>query len=173
MKNGLLVTVIFFGMSYTTQASVIETGETKAAGNACARGQVKLVVRDDRLQVQFEAFRVKSGERKSCNLAVPIQWPAGKILVVGELRAKGLNGPSQKTPGHFGIEIFSPGKRGTPFSVSLPDSQGAFEQIAPGKHFRSACGGNTILRLNSHLEGGQGDITLDQLEANLTLEPCT
>lgn len=150
------------------QASALEWGELKAMGSACRSTEVRLRGNDQSLHFDFGSFRAHGEQaRETCLLALPVEWPKGKALVLKNVRYHGKNrGDSSR----LAVEFHSPGRRGTPLSV-IP-GKGAFEESKPGEFFRSSCEGKAMLRVNSSLTVERADLSIKSLEAEASLESC-
>ena len=144
-----LSVLVFASSSFAS----IEWGQARATGTGCGSQTVQVTADQSRISVDFDAF--KGVERATCLIALPAKWPKDKVLVVKNLKSRGRN----EVGGKLGLEIFAPGKRGTPQSIEVSKS-------VMGELFRSNCGEGGMLRVNSSLENA----SLDQLEADLTLE---
>lgn len=165
MSKSLLFLAIFLPMfpSYSTEGPDIRLGTPEYGGNGCPAGTASAVISPDGKDISFlfdqyvaEAGRGKRIDRKSCNMAVPVNVPAGYSISVMQIDYQGYNKLPQGATSTFKIEHFFAGTAGPMYQKLFNgpvDGQYELKNIWPQTTEQwSPCGQqNLILRANTSL----------------------
>ncbi len=155
----------------------IALGDAVFGGTACnGQDAAKVFIEEGKLKVAFEDFGVQARftrlERATCLFSIQAEWPAGKQIVIKNVKLKGAyaigSGKAVAT-----AELFTTGGVGQPVQAQATSGAGRFREVEPGEVYRSSCTGSGLLRLNSSIRlTGSGSMKLDRLSAELSLEDC-
>lgn len=146
----------------------MELGELTAKGSACNTESTELKVEGNHLRFEFKSLQAKGEkDRQSCSLVLPIEWPKGTALSLKNIR---VSGTSKEGRGQIRVELFSHLLPGMPFSVVA--QPGEFDETIENSIYQLGCSGNALLRIDSSLLAAHGDITVDTIEAKVSLKNC-
>lgn len=173
--------------SALAQGSVIDFDQLTYAGNGCAKDSAPIEVKyseaNERAVFIFPEMKLDLSngrlERKSCSLALPVQVPAGKKLVIGSPSLFGETNLAEETSVDFRGEAFLAGQNGPLVTRTADGSiQGRryfYERLYD--EVESSCGESVIVRLNLSMIGRSKDssinsASLDGSGLNLRLVDC-
>jgi hypothetical protein len=155
-------------LAVTTTTSFAQNGITLGiptyGGNGCPANSVSAVLSPDAtsLSILFDQYQATAGgstgrtfERKSCNVAIPVNVPNGFSVSLIAVDYRGFNMLPAGATSTFGVEYFFAGTRGPVFNRTF---RGALtedytirnELLAIGNVW-SACGADVILRTNTNV----------------------
>lgn len=140
-------------------AGGLSVGKPSYGGTGCPAGTalVSLSRGGNNLSLRFTRYRVVAGkgndfDRQACSLSVPIAVPAGKTLSVVGADYHGYTKLPAGASATFSVEYFTPGTRGQVVDRTVQGpSSGAVTFSDRGTPLTTACGADTILRINTSL----------------------
>lgn len=156
-------------------------------GSACDQSTAKIQVngQQTRVKVSMSKYRVASSgkpiQRGTCNLALPVEVPAGKQLVISKIRVAEAFSLGSHTKSSISVAAFFPGQVGEVLSQSLGNPSGARGRLVLSKRVNvvSECGQSTIVRFNSsitlmsHEQSSSADhAEISSVELSLKLVDC-
>ena len=164
MRRMLLALAITVASSAAAHAQGITLGEPAYGGTGCPQGTATAVLNADAttLTIFYDAYQAEAGgptgrtfDRKSCNLAIPLNVPSGFSVSVLAIDYRGFNGLPVGAGSVFRVEYFFAGGRGPVFNRTFtgPQSQDFFinNTLVATALVWSACGQDVILRTNSSI----------------------
>ena len=162
----LLVALAALAVSTTTSLAQngITLGTPTYGGNGCPGGSVSAILSPDAtsLSILFDQYQATAGgttgrsfERKSCNVAIPVNVPNGFSVSLIAIDYRGFNMLPQGATSTFGVEYFFAGSRGPTFTRTFRGSLTSDylirnELLAVGNVW-SACGADVLLRTNTNV----------------------
>jgi hypothetical protein len=136
------------------------------------------------LEVSFKKYvsetnLERSLVRTACSLALPIEVPAKKRLVIAQLDLLGRINHQAEAQTSLALEAFFPGVVNTPETRVISSSEAQVGRFLMRKTnlLKSRCGGSDILRINTnqlmlgHAVGESS--TIDEMSLSLKLESCS
>lgn len=138
----------------------LRLGKASYGGTGCPGGTAAVALSADKksLSLRFDRYQVAAGgsrsfDRKSCNLAIPLNVPAGISVSVVAVDYRGVNRLPAGAKTQFRAEYFFAGGRGPVLTRAFNGPlQGRFAfSNAIGAKVWSACGADVILRSNTSL----------------------
>lgn len=161
-------------ISSAAMAQGLVLGQPQYGGNGCPAGSASATVAPDgsAISILFDQYIAEAGnttgrriDRKSCNLAVPVQVPQGYSIAVFQVDYRGFNAVPVGGYNRFDVEYFWAGARGPRFTrlfrgptnsdFSLTDNLMAQTLVW------SPCGESVNLRINSSMMA-QSNYNMDQ-----------
>jgi hypothetical protein len=140
-------------------SSVFDLNNVNMGGSGCAINsrirvefdQEKNILEIHPTQFQVQVTAARSFDVKSCQLAIPVQVPAGQQLVISQMDLSGRINLVKDTPANVSYEAFLAGtkadRKNRLFSA-VEKMQGRF-LVRRTEVLKSKCGGQDILRVNS------------------------
>ena len=167
-------------------SGVIDIGGISYGGTGCPAGALTRVEFDDEhniLAANTGAYSLATVsapfDRKACDLAIPVNVPAGFSVVFSQVDLDSVLNMGEGDEATISIEGFVPGVVNTPVKRVLTAPAGGLSGRALLRStdlFKTACGANTILRLHSTglLKSSHADSTVDieKISVSLKLEAC-
>lgn len=166
MKNMIAVAALAFTASFATlaHADQITLGEPGYGGDGCPAGSVSATLSPDAtsLSLLFDSYQVEAGgdtnkkfDRKSCNIAIPVNVPQGISLSVLAIDYRGYNNIPAGGSSVFNVEYFFAGAKGPSFSRTFngPKDEDYLihNELTAKAVVWSACGAQVNLRTNSSM----------------------
>lgn len=163
MKNAILklsLSIAAALLAQTAMADGIRLGVPSMGGTGCPEGSASASVSPDQtsLSILFDQFVASAGgntgknlDRKSCNIAIPVQVPAGMSVSILAVDYRGFNDLPAGAMARMSAEYFFAGSQGPRF---VQDFRGPIAQDFLFNNQMvavawSACGASTILRVNA------------------------
>jgi hypothetical protein len=175
--------ILLTGLSVQAQVSPI-FGQANYGGNGCPAGTASIVADTERAAhlLLFDQYLVETGtngkrlDRKSCNIAIPIQAPAGYQVSVRP-RFFIFAQADQQSSVTVSVETFIAGKRGIQIKRSFTGSSNHYEltqDLLSGPIAWTECGQSTILRVNSNLlaRGRSSIAQIDPMSLEYQMRRC-
>lgn len=185
MLRTLLATALLCASALTAHAQPLTLGEAAYGGTGCPQGTARVVVGADRttLSLLFDQYEAAAGgvtgrgfDRKSCNLAIPLNVPAGYSVSIFAIDYRGFNHLPAGGRSVFTVEYFFAGGAGPRFERTFagPLSQSFFLSDTIAAATWSACGADVILRTNSSVRvttpsGQQAVATVDTADISAAI----
>lgn len=157
----LIVLNLIIGFSYASDS--IELGLPAYGGNGCPQGSSDIFISPDQSEmfIRFNNYSAEAGgglatlARKSCNLAIPLHLPGGiSVSLVGVHYLGSVELP-RKASATFNTEYFFVGQKSVKstkeFTGKLVSDFHIEDEVAIESQTWSACGADTILRINSSM----------------------
>jgi hypothetical protein len=156
------VTVGMLAISSVALAGDVKLGEPAYGGNGCPAGTASATLSPDntQLSILFDQYVAEAGrsvgksiDRKTCNLAIPVQVPAGLSVSILKVDYRGYVSIPRNSEARFSVEYFFAGSRG-------PTTQQIFRGPTDEDYLItddlvatawSPCGASTNLRVNSSM----------------------
>lgn len=155
----------------------LRLGQPTYGGTGCPQGTANAVLSPDRtsLSVFYDQYRAAAGasagrslDRKSCNLAIPLDVPAGLSVSVLTVDYRGFNALPAGARSVFSVEYFFAGGQGPVFTRTFngPVTDDFFYRNEGTVVSWSPCGQDVILRTNSSIRvtttaGREAEATVD------------
>lgn len=152
------------GISGAAQAEDITLGEPGYGGTGCPGGSVSATLSPDQtsLSLLFDGYIVEAGgdtgkkfDRKSCNIAIPVNVPQGISVSIISIDYRGYNNFPAGADSQFNVEYFFAGARGPTFTkkfVGPKDEDYLIQnQLTAQTVVWSKCGADVNLRTNSSI----------------------
>lgn len=143
-------------------ASGIYLGEPEYNGSGCPQGSASVALSPDftAVSILFDSYSATAGgstrktmDRKTCNIAVPVNVPQGKSVSLFTIDYRGFNSIPQGAYATFSAEYFFAGKTGPRFDKKW---DGRYEDGYTIRHnlpaeavVWSRCGESVTLRANT------------------------
>lgn len=167
MKTSLTLAALLLTAGFSTAAHAqngITLGEPGYGGNGCPGGSVSATLSPDAtsLSLLFDEYIVEAGgdtgkkfDRKSCNIAIPVNVPQGLSVSVLAIDYRGYNNIPQGGSTDFNVEYFFAGTKGPSFKKTfkgpLEDDYLIQNKLTAQSVVWSACGAQVNLRTNSSI----------------------
>ena len=161
-KVSLLAIVGLF--SFSSFADDIRLGNPAYGGNGCPAGSASATLSPDAksLTILFDQFVVetggtsgKQGDRKSCNIGIPVHVPQGLTVSVFKIDYRGFNNLPYGASSQFSVEYFFAGSRGPrvtkTFNGPVVDNYLLSSDLVGQATTWSPCGQDVILRANTSM----------------------
>lgn len=160
-----LVVVGVAGMaSYVAHAQSLRLGNPGYAGSGCPASSASVTLSPDQstLSILFDQYVTEAGpssgktiDRKSCNIAIPVQIPQGYSVSVFKVDYRGFTALPRASRAQFQVEYFFAGSRGP---ITRRTFQGPIEndylianELVAEALVWSPCGASTNLRANTSM----------------------
>jgi hypothetical protein len=177
---------VSLGMMISTAALAqgLQIGQPQTGGNGCPQGTVSATVDPSGQAVSFlfDQYIAEAGgitgkrlDRKSCNIAIPIQVPNGYSVALLKVDYRGYNLVPVGGQNRFEVEYFWAGSRGPRISQTfrapsynrpLDESFSVTDQLIATTVVWSACGESVNFRINSSMTA-QSNSSMQQAMAIL------
>jgi hypothetical protein len=177
MRRALLALPLLFVWTAAAHAQNLTLGEPAYGGTGCPQGTATAIVGNNgqTLSILYDAYQAEAGgntgrtfDRKACNLAIPLNVPAGFSVSILAVDYRGFNGLPAGANSVFRVEYFFAGGRGPIFQQTFtgPRTQDFFINNDVVAAVWSPCGEDQILRTNSSIRvttsgGRQAVATVD------------
>ncbi len=160
MKS-VLLSIIAAMISAQAWAGGMKLGQPQYGGTGCPAGTASVTLSPDEteLSVLFDNYMAEAGsttgrriDRKSCNLAIPVQVPQGYSVGIFKVDYRGYDAIPRGGSGRFDTEYFWAGSRGPRISKVFNPGQGNFtltHELLATTMVWSACGDSVNFRINS------------------------
>jgi hypothetical protein len=162
------VLVALAAIAVSSTASFAQNGITLGnptyGGNGCPSGSVSAALSPDAtsLSILFDQYQAMAGgstgrsfDRKSCNVAIPVNVPNGFSVSLIAVDYRGFNMLPQGATSTFGVEYFFAGSRGPVFNRTfrgaLTDDYTIRNELLAVGNVWSACGVDVLLRTNTNV----------------------
>ncbi len=144
-------------------ASPIALSGANYGGTGCPAGSVVAALSPDQstVSIYFEKYMAQTGankrlDRKACGLAIPLHVPAGYSVAVAGVDFEGFNSLPAGARARLSVEQFfagatSRGAKVKTFAGPLQDVFSSADALGPNLLVWSACGKDTIVRVQSSL----------------------
>jgi len=155
---------LFSGFAGAAYAEDITLGEPGYGGTGCPAGSVSATLSPDAtsLSLLFDGYIVEAGgetgkkfDRKSCNIAIPVNVPQGISVSVISIDYRGYNNFAAGADSQFNVEYFFAGARGPTFTQKFkgPKDEDYLiqNQLTAKTIVWSKCGADVNLRTNSSI----------------------
>jgi len=143
----------------------LRLGHPSTGGNGCPSGTVSTTLSPDesQLSILFDQFVAEAGpgvgktiDRKSCNIAIPVEVPGGYSVSIVGVDYRGFVGlPSRRATARFTAEYFFANMPGPRLQRSFVGSQNTDylieNDLIVSAMTWSACGASTNLRINASI----------------------
>lgn len=184
MKRALLALSLLVAGTVASQAQTgITLGNPTYGGTGCPSGTADVALSGQTLSILYSAFQAEAGgartfDRKSCNLAIPVNVPNGLSVSVVSVDYRGYNGLPAGANSVFRVEYFFAGGTGPVFNQTFagPRQQDFTlrNNIVAAANVWSACGQDVILRTNASIRvttsgGQQAMATVDTTDVNAAI----
>jgi hypothetical protein len=151
-------------ISSAAMAETLVLGEPQYGGNGCPAGSASATVSPDgsAISILFDQYIAEAGnttgrriDRKSCNLAVPVQVPQGYSVAVFQVDYRGFNAVPVGGMNRFDVEYFWAGARGPRLTRTFtgPTNQdfSLSDNLMAQTLVWTPCGESVNLRINSSM----------------------
>lgn len=191
MKTVLLLgsTALSLVLAVTAQAAdTVRLGDVNYAGSGCsgtsAGVRTHFNARTGRLQIFMPDMQVdtldRTLDRRSCNIAIPVELPPGKTLVLSQHSIFGEVDLPGTVRLRINSEMFFTGGRGPTIEIDrVGDTVGSENFYVRGAEtVTSACGPDAILRVNTGLTLNKtqtrdaGSAVIDGIALTLKVQDC-
>lgn len=148
--------------SFFVHAQNPTLGEPSYNGSGCPRGSASAALSPDfsALTILFDSYAAAAGgatrksmDRKTCNIAVPVNVPQGKSVTLFTIDYRGFNSIPRGAYATFNAEYFFAGASGPAFEKRWDgreeDSYILRNELAAEALVWSSCGDSVILRANT------------------------
>lgn len=181
MKSLLsLIFVVICGGS--VHAQMFQVGQMAAAGSGCVGGNIDLSVNDNGLVLSYPQMKIlpnalKTIDRVSCNISIPLSLPPGYQLVATAV-TNGAAVLEKSDRGSVSQELFFAGSTSVVKKATLKTGSRSFQLASGLAPFRSACGQSLILRnnLNATLikanSASQAAVNVATTKLSIQVVPC-
>lgn len=155
-------------------AQSLQIGQPDYGGSGCPAGTASATVSPDgsAVSILFDQYIAEAGgttgkriDRKSCNLAIPIQVPSGYSVALLQVDYRGFNAVPVGGQNRFDVEYFWAGSRGPRLSRVFrgPDNSNfdLRDNLIASTMVWSPCGASVNLRVNSSMMA-QANQRMDQ-----------
>jgi hypothetical protein len=163
-RLALVLSMLLLAPSAAFAQAAITLGEPSYGGTGCPAGTVGVTLAPDAssLSLLFDGYVVEAGgmtgrsfDRKSCNVAIPVNVPQGISVSIINVDYRGFNALPVGGRSTFSVEYFFAGGRGPvfnrTFNGSLTDDYLIQNQLVGQAIVWSACGADVNLRTNSSM----------------------
>lgn len=163
LKTLLLIGLLIGARSLLAFVPGITLGDPAHGGSGCPSGTISATLSPDEteLSILFDDYYVEAGGdqrntvRKSCNLAIPVEIPAGFSVSILSADYRGYVSLPSKAQARFTTEYFFAGEKGkknTTVWKGYTDEDFDVSDLfdVTGKVW-TQCGKDTILRINTSL----------------------
>ncbi len=164
MKKFILAFGLLMSAATANAENGLKLGLPEHGGTACPQGTVSATVSPDgnEVSILFDQYVAEAGgstgkslDRKSCNIAIPVQVPQGYSVSIFQVDYRGFAAIPYGARGQFNVEYFFAGSRGLRANKALrPGSQSDYQftdRLEASTLVWSACGASTNLRMNTSL----------------------
>ena len=164
MKRMLVALALMVGSPVVVHGQSLALGEPVYGGTGCPRGTARAVVGPNAttLSILFDQYEAGAGgasgrsfDRKSCNLAIPLEAPSGYSVSILAIDYRGFNYLPQAASSVFRVEYFFAGAVGPVFTRTFTGPRNDDFLISNALQVNarvwSACGADVILRTNSSI----------------------
>lgn len=175
----LLLSTLVFAAALSAKAQDITLGEPGYGGNGCPQGSASAILSPDgtELSILFDQMIAEAGnlagkrlDRKSCNLAIPINIPQGYSVSLLKVDYRGFNLVPMGATNRLAVEYFFAGARGPRvdrvFRGPLSDNFMVTDQLIASAMVWSPCGAQVNFRVNANITA-QSNMRGDQTMASL------
>jgi hypothetical protein len=186
MKRALLALSLLVAGTVAGQAQTgLTLGVPTYGGTGCPSGTAAVALSGQTLSILYDQFVAEAGgptgrtfDRKSCNLAIPVNVPNGLSVSIVSVDYRGYNGLPSGANSVFRVEYFFAGGTGPVFNQTFtgPRQQDftVRNNIVAAANVWSACGQDVILRTNASIRvtttGGQQALaTVDTTDVNAAI----
>lgn len=163
-KYAIIITfVLILSQSF---ASGVTLQEPSYAGSGCSKETASATLSPDNtaLSILFDEYYVEAGldkkvDRKNCNIAIPIEVPAGYSVSIFQIDYRGFAYIPEGAQGRFNIEYSFAGSRRPPFNKDFnkgfakrsKDNFAISDKIEAKAQVWSRCGKDINLKIKSFL----------------------
>ena len=177
MRAAFLALPLLFVWTAGAHAQNLTLGEPAYGGTGCPQGTATAIVggNGQTLSILYDAYQAEAGgptgrtfDRKACNLAIPLNVPAGFSVSVLAVDYRGFMGLPAGANSVFRVEYFFAGGRGPIFQRTFagPRTEDFYVNNNIATAIWSPCGEDVILRTNSSVRvttsaGRQAVATVD------------
>ncbi|MCW5715840.1 MAG: DUF4360 domain-containing protein [Bauldia sp.] len=186
MKRALIALSLLVAGTVASQAQTgLTLGAPTYGGTGCPSGTAAVALSGQTLSILYDQFVAEAGgptgrtfDRKSCNLAIPVNVPNGISVSIVSVDYRGYNGLPSGANSVFRVEYFFAGGTGPVFNQTFtgPRQQDFTlrNNIVAAANVWSACGQDVILRTNASIRvttsGGQQAVaTVDTTDVNAAI----
>jgi hypothetical protein len=133
-------------------------------GSGCPAGSASVTLAPDQksLSILFDSYITEAGgvtrrrlDRKSCNIAIPVQVPQGYSVSVFQVDYRGFNSLPRGARSVFNVEYFFAGSQGPrqtkTFSGPTDQNYQLSDLLSASALVWTPCGASTNLRINSSM----------------------
>jgi hypothetical protein len=157
----------------------LKLGNPAYGGTGCPAGSASVTISpsEDAISILFDSYIAEAGgrkrvDRKSCNLAIPVQVPQGYSVSVFQVDYRGFNSIPRGARNQFDVEYFFAGSRGPmirrTFMGPQDDSFSIGDTLIASAIVWSGCGESVNLRINSSMmamSNTRGEQTLGMVDS--------
>ncbi|MEZ0393300.1 MAG: DUF4360 domain-containing protein [Pseudobdellovibrionaceae bacterium] len=159
-------------------AQQLSLGQPAYGGSGCPAGTASATVSPDgsAVSILFDQYVAEAGsngkriDRKSCNLAIPVNVPQGYSVALLKLDYRGYNAVPSGGRNQFNVEYFWAGSRGPSlrrtFTGPENDTFTLTDELVASTLVWSACGAQVNFRVNTSMVA-QANSRLDDTIASL------
>lgn len=183
MKMWSLAILSAFAATSAMAQSGISLGNPSYGGTGCPAGSASVTLSPDAtaLSMLFDSYTAEAGgttgrviDRKSCNIAVPVNVPGGFSVSVISVDYRGFNAVPAGGRNTFNVEYFFAGATGPRFQKVFAGPQNSdyllTNTLIASALVWSPCGAQVNLRTNSSIQaqtnnfGQQALMTVDSVD---------
>lgn len=164
MKRLALLLGMLIASTGAFAQSPITLGQPGYGGTGCPAGTVSVTLSPDAtsLSLLFDGYQINAGgatnrafDRKSCNIAIPVNVPGGYSVSIIAIDYRGFNQLPQGARSQFSVEYFFAGGRGPVFNRTfqgpLAEDYLIQNELVGEALVWSPCGAQVNLRTNSSM----------------------
>lgn len=164
MFSKILAATFAMLLASGAMAESLTIGEPQYGGNGCPAGTASATISPDgsAISILFDQYMAEAGnttgrriDRKSCNLAIPIQVPNGYSVALLKVDYRGFNAVPAGAYNRFDVEYFWAGARGPRFSRTFTGPANSdfslTDELLASTLVWSPCGASVNLRVNSSM----------------------
>jgi hypothetical protein len=146
------------------QNAGLKLGNPAYGGTGCPAGTASVTISpsEDAISILFDGYIAEAGgmtgkrvDRKSCNLAIPVQVPQGYSVSIFQVDYRGFNSVPRGGRNQFDVEYFFAGSRGPmirrTFMGAVNDAFSITDRLLASAVVWSRCGESVNLRINSSM----------------------
>lgn len=182
MKS-ILVVVMGMLVAEVQAFAGLQLGVPSYGGTGCPQGSVSATLSPDskQLSVLFDSYSVEASrtrptDRKSCNVAIPVNVPHGISFSIIEVDYRGYNSLPRGASSQLDVEYFFAGTQGVRtshgFTGEMDDNYFVQDRLGAAAVVWSPCGMPVNLRVNSSMRvktntrGEQAMATVDSMDVS-------
>lgn len=163
MKKIAMLASLFVSMFAQANASQLQLGMPAIGGTGCPAGSAQAILSPDNTQISilFDNFIAEAGgngkqlDRKSCNIAIPVQVPQGFSVSVFKMDYRGYVSVPMGGQGEIRASYFFAGSQGPTFYQRFNGGTNRdylfTNNLVGVADVWSACGASVILRTNANM----------------------
>ncbi|MBC7465608.1 MAG: DUF4360 domain-containing protein [Bdellovibrio sp.] len=184
MKN-LITALATLVLTMAAQAQLSQIGAVTSGGSGCLNSNIKVSVNSGGVTIVYPQFQLQADGsrtlvRSTCAVAVPVNVPDGFQLLASAV-SSGLSRLQVKDRVALSQELFLAGLRGVPQAAILTETNRLFtlgKLNSANTLVKSACGQDTILRLNLSATAQlaapatSSKLAINKSQITLRLVPC-